>query len=166
MGSLVEVTVCDEVIYPACGAQHTPVVWPRSLSEPIGSPVLSLHVRASLPVPRGPPAQGPACNEEICHPVELTWAQPTPVLRPPFTFGRNLRPGFEFSSCACARPRAAAVEDEGIGLSGVLVSAQHAFFLLPDPRHAAGGSYLCANVPIVMCQVPPPSSCCTRRQSE
>ncbi len=48
-------------------------------------------------------------------------AQHTPVVRPPFTFGRILPPGFKFSPRARAGPRAAAVENEGFGLPGVLV---------------------------------------------
>ncbi len=48
-------------------------------------------------------------------------AQHAPVVRPPFTFGRILQPGFEFSPRARAGPGAAAVEDEGFGHSGVLV---------------------------------------------
>jgi hypothetical protein len=37
-------------------------------------------------------------------------------------------------------PNAAAVDDEGVGLPGELVRAQHAVTLLPDPLHAAHGS--------------------------
>ncbi len=47
-------------------------------------------------------------------------AQHAPVVRPPFTFGHIVRPGFEFSPRACAGPRAAVVEDEGFALPGVL----------------------------------------------
>ncbi len=43
----------------AHGAQHAPVTWPVHFRPPIASPVLSLHVRAPLPGPRGPPATGP-----------------------------------------------------------------------------------------------------------
>jgi hypothetical protein len=81
-------------------------------------------------------------------------AQHAPVMRPPFTFGCNLRPGFKFSPFACAGPRAAALGDEGVGLSGELVSAQHAIGLLPDPCHAARGCHLSIQVQIVTCQVP------------
>jgi hypothetical protein len=88
-----------------------------------------------------------------------------PVMRPPFTFGHNLWPGFELSPCARAGPRIAAVGDEGVGLSDELVSAQHAVVLLPDPRHAARSHHLSAHIQIVTCQVPP-TSYCAHRQSE
>jgi hypothetical protein len=58
-------------------------------------------------------------------PVNRLGAQHAPAVRPPFTFGRNLRPGFEFAPSARAGPRAAALGDEGVSLSGELVSAQH-----------------------------------------
>jgi hypothetical protein len=76
-------------------------------------------------------------------------------MRPPFTFRRNLWPSFEFSPHACAGPRAAAVEDEGVGLPGVLVNAQPAVVLLPDPHHAAHGRYLSAHVQINVPGPPP-----------
>ncbi len=66
---------------------------------------------------------------------------------------------------ARAEPRAAAVEDEGVVLPGVLVSVQDADVLLPVPRHAACGS-ISPPTSIFTCQVPPTSSCCSRRQSE
>ncbi len=48
-------------------------------------------------------------------------AQHAPVVRPPSTFSRIVRPGFEFSPRARAGPRAAAVRVEGFILPGVLV---------------------------------------------
>jgi hypothetical protein len=81
-------------------------------------------------------------------------AQHAPVVRPPFTFGKNLWPGFEFFPCAHARPRAAASGDEEVGLSNELVSAQHATVLLQDPRHPALGCQTSVNVQIVERQVP------------
>ncbi len=51
-----------------------------------------------------------------------------------------------------AGPRATAVEDEGVSLPGVLVSAQHAVVLFLDRHRAAHGGYLSAHV-IVTCQV-------------
>ncbi len=39
-------------------------------------------------------------------------------------------------------PKAAAAEDEGVGLPGELVRAQHAAILLPDFRHTAHGSLI------------------------
>jgi hypothetical protein len=66
--------------------------------------------------------------------------QHVPVVRPPFTYGHILQPGFEFSPHAHAGPEAAVVDDEGVGLPGKLVySGRHAVVLLPDPRHAARG---------------------------
>ncbi len=92
----------------ACSCRVAPV----HFRLPIGGPVLSLYVRAPLP----------ECNEvDLLIPVNCCGAQHAPVVRPPFTFGRILRPGFEFSPCAHAGPRDAAVEDERFGLSGVLV---------------------------------------------
>jgi hypothetical protein len=62
-------------------------------------------------------------------PVNYHGAQHAPVVGTPFTFGRNLRPSFVFSPCAHAGPRAAAVGDEDVGLTGKLVRAQHAAVL-------------------------------------
>jgi hypothetical protein len=53
--------------------------------------------------------------------VDCRGAQHAPVVRPPSTYGRIVRPGFEFSPRACAGPRAAAVRVEGFDLPGVLV---------------------------------------------
>jgi hypothetical protein len=46
---------------------------------------------------------------------------------------------FRASTHACAGPKAAAVDDEGVRLPGELVRAQHAVVLLPDPCHTACG---------------------------
>ncbi len=60
-------------------------------------------------------------------PVDRRGAQHAPVMRPPsFTFYHYWWHSLEFSPCAHAGPRGAAVKDEEAGLSGVLVSAQHA----------------------------------------
>ncbi len=48
-------------------------------------------------------------------------AQHAPVVRPPFTFGHIVWPGFEFSPLARAGPRAAVVKVEWFVLPGVLV---------------------------------------------
>jgi hypothetical protein len=104
------------------GSARSCRVAPVHFRPPIGAPVLSLHVCAPLPVPRRPPAKGSACNEvDLPIPVNRRGAQHAPVMRPPFTFGRILQPGFEFSPRARAGPRATAVEDEGFSLSDVLV---------------------------------------------
>ncbi len=71
------------------------------------------------------------------HPGEPPWGQHAPVVRPPFTFGRNLR--FRASPCARAGPKAAAVKVEGVGLSGELDIVQHTVVLLQDSRHADRG---------------------------
>ncbi len=90
-------------------------------------------------------------------------AQHAPVVRPPFTFSHILRPCFEFSPCACVWPRAAADEDEGVGLHGMLVMLSMLSYssqiLATQPIAASPTSRL-------TCQVPPTSSCCARMQSE
>ncbi len=97
-------------------------------------------------------------------------AQPDPIVRPAFTFGCNLQPSLSsLHSCftlhaSHAGPRAAAVEDEGVGLYGVLVSAEHTVFLLPDPSYVAYGRHLSAHIQFVMTQVPP-TSCSALKQS-
>jgi hypothetical protein len=89
--------------------------------------------------------------------VNCCGAQHAPVVKPPFTFRCNLQTGFEFSPCAHAGPKVAAVEDERAGLPGVLVSAQYAVVLLPDPHQAVRGPYLSAHVQLNM-PGPPPHS--------
>ncbi len=73
---------------------------------------------------------------------------------PPFTFRWQLRPVFEFSPLAPAGPKAAAVGNKDVGLSGELVRAQHTVILLPGPRVTACGRHVVAHVQIIMCQVP------------
>jgi hypothetical protein len=73
---------------------------------------------------------------------------------PPFTFRWQLRPVFEFSPLASAGPKAAAVGNKDVGLSGELVRAQHTVILLPGPRLTACGRHVFAHVQIIMCQVP------------
>ncbi len=84
---------------------------------------------------------------------------------PPFTFGCILWPGFEISPCACARPKAAVVDDEGVGLPGELFrlsTLSSSFQILAMWPVAA----ISPPTSRLMCQVPPTSSCCARRQSE
>jgi hypothetical protein len=90
-------------------------------------------------------------------PVNSHGAQYDTVVKPPFTFGQDLWPGFEFFPRAHAGPRAAALGDEEVGLSNELVSAQHAVVLLEDPCHAALGCHFSVHVQIVACQVSPTS---------
>jgi hypothetical protein len=70
--------------------------------------------------------------KEICHPGELLWGSARSSRQAPIHFLPQFMAQFEFSPRAHAGPTAAAVEDEGIGISGVLVSAQHAVVLLAD----------------------------------
>jgi hypothetical protein len=74
-------------------------------------------------------------------PVNCCGAQHIPVVRPPFTFGCILRPGFVFSPRARPGPEAAVVDDEGVGL----------------PGRAARGRYFSAHVQI---NVPGPPPLC------
>jgi hypothetical protein len=79
--------------------------------------------------------------------VNRRGAQLVPVVRPPFTFGRILLPGFEFSPRARAGPEAAVLDDEGsVFLANY--SGRHAVVLLPDPRHVARGRYFSAHIQI------------------
>jgi hypothetical protein len=62
------VSRCDEVVYSGelpVGLSTLLSHGPHSLSAAHWQPVLSLHVRAPLPVPRRPPAKGPACHEVV-----------------------------------------------------------------------------------------------------
>jgi hypothetical protein len=136
------------VNYP-WGSARSCRVAPVHFRPPIASPVLSLHVRAPLPVPRGPPAKGPVCNKEVCHPGEPPWGSARSSCEAPIHFRPHFTTwgGFEFSSHERAGLRAAVVDDEG---SAFLVnySGQQAVVLLPDPRHVARGRYLSAHVQI------------------
>ncbi len=72
-----------------------------------------------------------------CHPGELSWGSHAPVVRAPIHFRLLFEAWFRASPRARAGPNTAAVEDEGVGLSGKLSRAQYAAILLPGPRHAA-----------------------------
>jgi hypothetical protein len=98
-------------------------------------------------------------------PVNRRGAQHAPVVRPPFTFGRILQPGFEFSPRACARPRAAAMEDEGFGLPGVLVMLSTLSYSSQILAYTVRGR-LSSPTSKLTCQVPPTFSCCAQRQSK
>jgi hypothetical protein len=87
-------------------------------------------------------------------PVNHRGAQHVPVVRPPSTIGHLLQPGFEFSPHARAGPKAAVVDDEGVGLPGELFS-RHAVVLLPDPRHVARGHYFSAHIQMNVPGPPP-----------
>jgi hypothetical protein len=114
---------------------------PRSLSAAHCGPVLSLHVRAPLPVPRGPPATGPACSQESYHPGEPLWGSAHSSHEAPIPFRPHfaaMRPGFEFSPCARAGPEAAVVVDEGVSVPGELFRPSRC---CPPPRSSPRGPW-------------------------
>jgi hypothetical protein len=82
-------------------------------------------------------------------------AQHSPVVKPPFTFGCILWPGFKFSPGAHAGPRAAAVEYEGVGLTGVLVMLS---MLSSSSQILASwpAATISPSTSRLTCQVPPP----------
>jgi hypothetical protein len=167
---MVEAATCNEDIYPGelpMGISTLLSRGPRSLS--------AAHCRPSVEPPRTCSSSSTTwapSNRTNQHAVKRAailvdhrGAQHVPVVRPPSTFGHILRPGFEFSPCARARPEAAVVDDKGVGLPGELfrLSCCH-----PPPRSLLRGPwslFLCP-CPDLMCQVPPTSSCCACRQSE
>jgi hypothetical protein len=124
-GPLVEVATCGEVVYPSELPMGLSTLLPRgpsSLSPANWGPSFVPPRTCSPSSPMQGPAKGPTCNEvDLLIPVNRSGDQHAPVVRPPFFFLRILQPGFEFSPHARAGPRAAAVEDEGFSLSGVLV---------------------------------------------
>jgi hypothetical protein len=121
------------------GLSTLPSHGPVHFRPPIAGPVLSLNVRAPFPVPRGLPAKGPVCNEENCHPGEPLWGSArsssgAPIHRLHFTARFRV---LEFSS-ACARPRAAVVDEEGVGLLGELFGPARCH---PLPRSSPRGPW-------------------------
>ncbi len=78
-------------------------------------------------------------------PVNHRGAQHAPVVRPLFTFGRILQPGFELSPHARAGPRAAVRDYERVCVPGELFRPA---CCRPPPRssQAAHGRYLSAHV--------------------
>ncbi len=158
-GPPVEVEACDEVIYPGelpVGFSTLQSRGPCSLS--------TAHWRPSVEPPRtcspSSPMQAPNKRSSVqwmrfAFLVNCLGAQRSPVVRPPFTFGCNVRAGFEFSQHAQARPSAAALGDEGFALSGELGSAWRTVVFLPDPSHVARGRHLSVHVQFVTCQVTP-----------
>jgi hypothetical protein len=149
----VEAATCNEDICPGelpMGLSTLLSRGPRSLSA---APVLSLHVRAPLPVPRGPPITAPISVQSRERPSRRG-AQHVPVVRPPSTFGRILWPGFEFSPRARAGSEVAVVDDEGVGLPGELFRPSRC---RPPPRSSPRGpwSLFLRPHPDLTCQVPP-----------
>ncbi len=117
----VEVATCNEDIYPG--------ELPMGLSTLL-SHFPAAHCRPGVEPPRTCSSSSPTwapsnmtdqrAVKRAAIPVNRHGAQHVPVVRPPFTFGRILRLGFEFSPRARARPEAAVVDDEGVGLPGEL----------------------------------------------
>ncbi len=139
---------------------------PRSL--------LAAHWRPGVEPPRmcfpSSPTQAPSEESSMQWsrsqiPVNRHGAQHAPVMRPPFTFGRILQPGFEFSPRARAGPKAAAVEGEGFGLPGVLVMLSTLSYSsqILATRSVAASLRPRSNK---RARSPPTFSCCARRQSE
>jgi hypothetical protein len=102
--------------WTAPGAQHAPVKWPPFT---FGRP-LPARCWASTYVLLFPTTWAPSNRTSqravkgAAIPVDCHGAQHVPVVRPPSTYSRILRPGFEFSPRACAGPEAAVVDDEGL----------------------------------------------------
>jgi hypothetical protein len=136
----VEAAMSNEDIYPGelpMGLSTLLSRGPRSLSASHCRPGC-LRVRAPLPVPRGPQQHDQHAVKRAAILVNCHGAQHVPVVRPPFTFGRILRPSFEFSSRAHARPKAAVVDDEGVGLPGELFRPT---CCRPPPRSSPRGPW-------------------------
>jgi hypothetical protein len=138
------------------GSARSCCVAPVHFRLPIAGQVLSLHVRAPLPVPRGPPNNrtNQRAVKRAAIPVDRRGAQHVPVVRPPSTFGRILWPGFKFSPRARAGPEVAVVDDEGVGLPGELFRPSRC---RPPPRSSPRGpwSLFLRPHPDLTCQVPP-----------
>jgi hypothetical protein len=86
----------------------------------------------------GPQQQDQRAVKRAAIPVNRHGVQHMPVVRPPFTFGRILRPSFEFSSRAPAGPQAAVVDDERVGLSDELFRLTRC---RPPPRSSPHGPW-------------------------
>jgi hypothetical protein len=103
----------------------------------------------------GPQLRDQCAVKEICHPGELPWSSAHSScvalvhFRPPNTTRFQV-----FSTCTC-RAQGCWWRQQRVSLLSELVSVQHVVVLLPDPCLAAHGRHLSAQVPIIMCQVPP-----------
>ncbi len=98
-GVLVEVAMCNEVIlshWTVSGAQHAPVAWPPfTFDRPSAA-----RCRVSTYVHPSSLTQAPRDRSSVqwgraAIPVNCRGAQHAQVVRPPSTFGRNLRPSYE-----------------------------------------------------------------------
>jgi hypothetical protein len=98
-------------------------------------------------------------------PLNRHGAQHAPVVRTPFTFGRIVRPGFEFSPRARAGPRAAVAEVEGLSFLACWSCSTRCH---TPPRSSPRGPWpsLFTHIQINVPGPPPTFSCCARRQSE
>ncbi len=108
--------------WTACKAQHAPVAWPPfTFGCPLAARCWAWMYMLPFQSHVGTQWRVQRAMKKICYPGEPSWGQHAAVVRPLFTFGCILQPGFEFSPRARAGPSAAAVEDEGVSPPGVLV---------------------------------------------
>jgi hypothetical protein len=136
------------------GSARSCRVAPAHFRLPIGGPMLSLLVRAPPSSPTYAPSEGSSMpRSSSLIPVNRRGAQHAPVVRPPFTFGHIVRPGFKFFPRARAGPRAAVVEDEGFVLPGMRSTLSCSSQILTT-RSAAPSLRPCPN----KCVRPPPRS--------
>ncbi len=124
--------------WTAHGAQHATVAWPPfTFSRPLPAwcwaPTYVLLFQATW-APSNRTNQRAVKRAAI--PVDRRGAQHVPGVRPPSTFSRILRPGFEFSPRARAGPEAAVVDDEVVGLPGKLFRPSRCH---PPPRSSSRG---------------------------
>jgi hypothetical protein len=165
----VEAATSNEDIYPS--------ELPKGLSTLLSHgpcSLLATHCRPSVEPPHTCSSSSPTwapsnmtnqrAVKRAAIPVNCRGAQHVPVVRPPFTVGRILRPGFEFSPRAHAGPQAAVVDDDGrsswrtiqgdtlLSSSQILATRPVVTISLPTSR--------------LTCQVFPMSSCCACRHLE
>jgi hypothetical protein len=139
----VEAATCNEDIYP----NELPMGLSTLLSRGPHS-LLAAHCWPSVEPPRTCSSSNPMwapsnmtdqhAVKRVAIPVNRRGAQHVPVVRPPFTFGCILRPGFEFSPHAHAGPEAAVVDDEGVSLPGELFRPTRCH---PPPRSSSRGQW-------------------------
>ncbi len=139
----VEVEKCDEVICPGeLPVGLSTLLWhgPHSLLAAHWWPSVKPPHTCSPSSPMWPPAKGPVCCEMSCHCCSR---------EAPIKFRLYFTTRFQASPHAHAGPKAAAVEDEGVGLPGKLDKAHHTV-ILPNPRHAALGKLSAHHVQLNM----------------
>jgi hypothetical protein len=128
---------------------------PIHFRPPIASPVLSPHLRAPLPSPHvraplpshvGPQQQDQSvCSQESSHPSGPPWGSASPRHEASIHFRLHIAAQFEFSPLARAGPKAAVVDDEGVGLPGKLIRPSRCH---PPPRSSpyAFGHYFSVRI--------------------